>query len=79
LLRRLRGDATECLAGLLDAQDVTVFLVLISRLACIDGMPKNLEAELLAHLGRETELLGVFEGDLAIFVRDVIDDRHVLK
>ncbi len=48
LLRRLRGDAAEGRAAVLELQDVAVLLVLLARLLRVLGAPEDLEAELLA-------------------------------
>jgi hypothetical protein len=42
-------------------------------------VPEDLEAELLAELRLEALRLGVFERDLALVVRDVVDDGHELE
>ena len=42
-------------------------------------MPEDLEAELLAELRLEPEPMRVLQSNLAVFVRDVVDDGHVLE
>jgi hypothetical protein len=42
-------------------------------------VPEDLEAELLAHAPLETQLLRVFERDLAVVVGHVVDHGHVLE
>jgi hypothetical protein len=75
----LRGDATERGARLLHAQEVAVLAILLGRLLRIGRVPEDLETELLAQLGVEAAVLGIFEADLAVLVGRIVHDRHVLE
>src|SRR6185312_3936216 len=69
LLRRLRGDAAELLARVLEVDQVAELLVLLARALLVLGAIEDLEQELVAELGLEASGARLLDGDLATFDR----------
>jgi hypothetical protein len=64
---------------LLHLQHVAEVTVLLPRLVAIRLEVEDLKPELLAEVGLEAVAARILDGDLALRVLHVLDDRHVLE
>ena len=74
LLRRLRGDAAELLARVLEVDQLAELLVLLASAVVVLGAVEHLEQQLVAELGLEAGLARLRDRDLAALDRVVLVD-----